>query len=334
MTRSSRITSGSVRAAASTAASPSPASATTSMSSWRSRNVRRPWRTTAWSSASRTRITRGPPGGSWCPRRAIEVDRQRAAELGRALLHRRQPEPLAAHLGALRVEAAAVVGDGQHVPPSSTDLDAAWRPSGGSRCRAPPGRCAGSGSRTSGAKRGTSRDLQHDRLAGHAPQHLDVLAQHGREPFGLQRAGPQLEDDRAQLLHRAAGELATPAELGRRAVAVAREQRLRRLGRQRDPEQPLGDAVVQLAREPVALLDDAQLARALVQAGVLDRDRRVGGQQLDQLLVGDGEHRAVLLLGQVQRADHLAAGDDRHAEEGAHHAGARAATSRGSAGRR
>ena len=47
ITRSSRMTSGSVRCAASSAASPSPASATTSMSSWRSRNVRRPWRTTA-----------------------------------------------------------------------------------------------------------------------------------------------------------------------------------------------------------------------------------------------------------------------------------------------
>ena len=62
-----------------------------------------------------------------------------------------------------------------------------------------------------------------------------------------------------------------------------------------------------------------QLAAALVQARVLDRDRRVRRQQLDHLLVVERERRAVLLLGQVQRADHLAAGDDRHAQERAHH---------------
>ena len=44
------------------------------------------------------------------PAPSVESTLQRAAELGRALLHRGQPEPLAAHLGALGVEAAAVVG--------------------------------------------------------------------------------------------------------------------------------------------------------------------------------------------------------------------------------
>ena len=61
MTRSMRTTSGSSCAAARSAASPSAASPTTAMSSWSSRNVRSPCRTTAWSSAMRTEITAPAP---------------------------------------------------------------------------------------------------------------------------------------------------------------------------------------------------------------------------------------------------------------------------------
>src|SRR5207247_5382220 len=45
-----------------TASSPSAASPTTSTSGWSSRNIRRPCRTTAWSSAIRTRIGIGASG--------------------------------------------------------------------------------------------------------------------------------------------------------------------------------------------------------------------------------------------------------------------------------
>ena len=99
---------------------------------------------------------------------------------------------------------------------------------------------------------------------------------------------------------------------------VALEQRARRLGGQHGREQLLGDGVVQLAGEPVALLDDAQLAAALVQPGVGDRDRGVGGERLDHRLVGVVEVLGALLVGQVERADDLAALDDRHPEERAH----------------
>ena len=56
MSRSMSTTSGWSRRARATPSEPSAASPTTSMSSWRSKNVRRPIRTTAWSSTSRTRI--------------------------------------------------------------------------------------------------------------------------------------------------------------------------------------------------------------------------------------------------------------------------------------
>ena len=60
----------------------------------------------------------------------------------------------------------------------------------------------------------------------------------------------------------------------------------RGLGDEREAEQRLDDGVVQVAREPVALLDDGELAAALEERRVLDRDRRVRGEELDQVLVG------------------------------------------------
>ena len=57
---SSTATSGRCDWVDSSAATPSSASATTSMSSWRSISMRRPERTMPWSSAIRTRITTAP----------------------------------------------------------------------------------------------------------------------------------------------------------------------------------------------------------------------------------------------------------------------------------
>ena len=75
---------------------------------------------------------------------------------------------------------------------------------------------------------------------------------------------------------------------------------------------------MQVEREPVPLRDDRELARLLVQACVGDRDRRMGGEQPDQLLVLVAEVRGADLLRQVEGADHARRRDDRHAEERAH----------------
>ena len=162
------------------------------------------------------------------------------------------------------------------------------------------------------------RQLELDRLPRDPPQHVHMLAQRALEPLLGQRAGAQREDDRAQLLHRAARQHLHALDLRAGGRRIAAEQRDRRLGGQHDAEQLLHDGVVELAREPVALLDDAELAALLVQPGVLDRDRRVRGQQPDQPLVGLREDRGVHLVGQVERADDAPAGDDRHAQERAH----------------
>jgi hypothetical protein len=58
--------------------------------------------------------------------------------------------------------------------------------------------------------------------------------------------------------------------------------------------------------------------RLLEQPRVLDRDAGRRGQRHHQLLVALGEGAAVLLLGEVQVAEHLAAHQHRHAEERAH----------------
>ena len=134
-------------------------------------------------------------------------------------------------------------------------------------------------------------DVEVDRAAVRAAQDVDVLGERDREALGLERGRAQVDDDRAQLLHRLARELARELELRAGGCDVALEQRAAGLGGEHDAEELLRDRVVQLAREPVALLDDAQLAAALVQARVLDRERGVRGERLDERLVVVGEGR-------------------------------------------
>ena len=110
------------------------------------------------------------------------------------------------------------------------------------------------------------------------------------EPVALELGRPQLEDEVAQLLERLLRELLQPARLCTRAASGSTSS-----------SPPAASAVsvsansfwrhhvVQLERQPVALLEDRELAAALVQARVLDRDRGVGGEHLDQLLVGRRE---------------------------------------------
>src|SRR3954447_7968830 len=302
MTRSSRTTSGSVRATSSTASAPSAASPTTSTSSWSSRNVRRPWRTTAWSSASATRIVTRACARSrrrqWSiydalsslacvqpharPHVGRRVDAQGAAERAGALLHRRQAEPPSAHLGRRRVEADAVV-DHLEGEPAVAGVEGHVDPGGVRVAQRVVQRLLGDAedvavARPAGPRR--ARDLQGDVLRVDAAQDADVLAQRRGEPLVGERRRAQLVDQRAQLLHAGASELADPVELHPRGGRVAVHQGGRRLGGEDDPEQVLRHGVVQLAGHAVALLDDRELAAALVQARVLDRDRGVGGEHL------------------------------------------------------
>ena len=90
-----------------------------------------------------------------------------------------------------------------------------------------------------GARLGVALDAQRDRVAVHALQHVDVLAQRGGEALALGLRRAQLEDQRAQLVHRLARELLQAPQLGLGLVGVAVESGRRRLGGEREPEELL-----------------------------------------------------------------------------------------------
>src|ERR671923_318519 len=323
MTTSMTTTSGRSSCARSTAAAPFSASPTTSTSGCTSRNSRSPCRTTAWSSAIRTRMV------------SVKIDLhvdcragarrgahlERAADRLRALPHRDQPEP-PPRLRAFGVEARAVVLDGDDQPAAARPQPHAHvlRARVLERVRERLLDDAKDFALVLDTRLATAVDVELDVRAVDAPQDVDVLLERRREPVRGDVRRPELEDERAHLGHRAADELAHLPELLLRLLRLGLDEERGGVGGQRDAEESLVHGVVELAREAVSLLDHRQLAAALVEPRVLDRDRGVGGEGLDQRLVGLVEDGApvALLVREVEGADHLALGDDRDAEEGAH----------------
>ena len=118
--------------------------------------------------------------------------------------------------------------------------------------------------------------------AAHQP---DVLAQRPGEPVEREVERPELEHERAQLLERVLRQGLQPLDLVARRGRIAVEQRPGRLGAEDEAEQLLAHRVVELEREAVALGDDGELARLLLEARVRDRDRCVRGEQPDQVVV-------------------------------------------------
>src|SRR4051812_20750441 len=98
-------TSGRSRIARSTASTPSSASATTRIPSWRSISMMSPERTMPWSSATRIRSITAPAGTVACPTR-LRLDRQLASHETGALRHAAEAETAGRPVG---LEAAAVV---------------------------------------------------------------------------------------------------------------------------------------------------------------------------------------------------------------------------------
>ena len=146
---------------------------------------------------------------------------------------------------------------------------------------------------------------------------LHLFAQHGREAVLGQAGGPQLEDGGLQLLGGLAGQGRHLAQERAGGLGVAVEQQVGRLGGEPQAEQPLSDRVVKVVGYAGAFLGDGQLATAGVEPRVGQSDRRVSGQDFDQLLVAGGE--AARLVGQVERAEDLVAADHGHAEERGQH---------------
>src|SRR5438105_3954450 len=325
MTTSITTTSGRSASTCSTAAWPFSASPTTSMSGRTSRKSRRPWRTTAWSSAMRTRIASvnldlhrnrrpGPGRGR---------HREDAADRLGPLAHRDQAQS-PPRLNTFGVEADAVVLHGHDqalaggAQPHVDVLGVAVL----ERVRRRLLRDAEDLALDIDAGRTPSRsvDLELDLVPVDAPEHVDVLLERDGKAVRRDVRRAQLEDQRAHLCHRRADELADLHQLLLGTLRIRLDEQCGRVGGERDAEEGLVDGVVELACEPVPLLDHRELTAPLVEPRVVDRDCGMGGERLDQLEVGVAEDRAAraLLVGEIEGADHVALRSDRNAEERAH----------------
>ena len=179
--------------------------------------------------------------------------------------------------------------------------------------RHPEARAAAASRRVELAGRPRGRRAPSRRArSGAAVEHAPALATRAGVAVWPRSSSAAVARDRreAQLGRRLPGAARRPA--GRRAaraagVATSSSRRSSsRLGRERVP-----DLVQRLEpRRPAR--------RRLVQARVLDRDRRLRGEQRHELLVLARELPPAGLLGQVEVAEGDAAQQDRHAEEGAH----------------
>src|SRR5919197_4084226 len=254
MTTSITTTSGRSSLVRSIAAAPSSASPTTSTSGSTSRKSLRPWRTTAWSSAMRTRIIdleRYRRSFTGC-----RTHPERSADRLGALAHRDQAE-VPPRLRSVRVEARAVVLDRDGEASAGTaHLDA--HALGPRVLERVADRLLGDAEHLPLEPRVEvdAVQLELDVDTVHAPEHVDVLLQRDGEPVGDDVAGAELEDQRAHLVHRAPHELPHLAELRLRALGLRVDEERRGVGGERDAEERLVDGVVELAREPVPLLAD------------------------------------------------------------------------------
>ena len=129
-------------------------------------------------------------------------------------------------------------------------------------------------------------------------------------------AGAEGEDRRSDLLDRQVevvdGRLQA---IGRLLVA---DHPRRPLEGQADREQLLDHGVVEVHRDPVAVLEDGDLLQPGVEPGVVDRHAGRAGERHRELLVAFAEHLGGLFVGEVEVPEHLAPHHDRHAEERAH----------------
>ena len=140
-----------------------------------------------------------------------------------------------------------------------------------------------------------------------------------RQPHLLQVHRPQLEDEQAHLPQRFLRGVAQIAQVvGRLGRLPHRQQAGRRLGVEGHAVEVLRHRVVQLARQPVALLRGRGSLRLLAEPGGLDGKRGLVGHRLDEVdsswLNGRG-----LMVVQAERAVRPVAGEHRHGQQRPEH---------------
>ncbi len=122
-----------------------------------------------------------------------------------------------------------------------------------------------------------------------------MLAERVRQPSVGQRGRPQLDQQRAHLGQRSAREIADLLQARARLGLVDLPQLWQDLRQQAHAEQRLRDRVVQLARQPAALLKHRELLPALGQQQVLPAalDRSAFAEKiLDEALINEDYEKA------------------------------------------
>ena len=104
------------------------------------------------------------------------------------------------------------------------------------------------------------------------------------------------------------------AQLGVGAGGVGADEPARRADLKGEGQQRLGEGVVDLARQAVALRDDAEVAAGRVEAGVFDGDGRVLGQVGQQFDLALAEAAARVVAGHAEGADDLVLPPDRNGD--------------------
>src|SRR5215211_1576368 len=282
ISRSSSITSGSRRSASLTTSSPSAASPTTSKSGWVPSTATRPSRSIGWSSATRSltlsTLDSFERHGDLDARTlaGATLDRQGAAQHLYPLPHADDAVPIIRDAG--RVEAVAIVPDDE-----LHRLRCGHEPDRHTACV-----CVGGDVGESLLADAIKGDLdpRRERAASvHGPESrrrarlcfpaVDEGLQRLWEGAAFERGGTEIEDRASRLIEVGTGEREGAAQrfadtFGAGLIVV--EEGFGRLELEPRGGKPLGEGVVDLTRQAVALLDGAEPGASVEEAGPLDCD--------------------------------------------------------------
>ena len=277
--------------------------------------MRRPCRTTGWSSTISTRITlshrrhlQSYRGARARARRARRAGRRRRGPLA----HRARGRARGRRLGASRASKpcpSSVTSQHQRsvAGAATATVDVARRPRAAARCAAPPGRPGTPPPPGRRQPRHRRRRRTCTRAACTRSSSSTCLRSAASRPSPARSAGRSPTTIARSSSVASAARRCTVSSSRRRPRRVAVDQRRGGVGGQPQAEQLLRHRVVQLAGDPVALLHDGQLPAALVEPGVDQRDRGVRGEQPQQFLVVGGEAARRALVGEEERAEDLVA---------------------------
>ena len=150
---------------------------------------------------------------------------------------------------------------------------------------------------------GSGIDVDIDLDEGVVAELLDERDDPGGDVGAVERLRAKAVDEGAQLANRRRERIDGCIDPALSLTGSLRHHFRDVLERERNRVQRLNDPVVEIATDPIALLDDGEVGRLLVQPGIVDRDAGVERKQLDKPLIVGRELRRARLVGQIEVAD-------------------------------